>query len=52
MVFYLDYLYFNEFSNFLFTEGELEAEWLTAAGFPQLIKPFEQVNKLYIKKYI
>ncbi|XP_011191310.1 rho GTPase-activating protein conundrum [Zeugodacus cucurbitae] len=25
-----------------YEEGELEAEWLVAAGFPQLIKPFEQ----------
>ncbi|TMW44502.1 hypothetical protein DOY81_010418 [Sarcophaga bullata] len=25
-----------------YEEGELEAEWLIAAGFPQLTKPFEQ----------
>ncbi|XP_054738258.1 rho GTPase-activating protein conundrum [Anastrepha obliqua] len=25
-----------------YEEGELEAEWLVAAGFPQLTKPFEQ----------
>lgn len=31
-----------------FAEGELEAEWLIAAGFPQLTKPFEQVHFLFI----
>lgn len=29
--------------NFSFTDGELEAEWLVAAGFPQLTKAFQEV---------
>lgn len=35
----LIFLYFTIY----FSEGEFEAEWLIAAGFPQLTKPFEQV---------
>ena len=27
-----------------FLEGELEAEWLVSAGFPELTKPFEHVR--------
>jgi hypothetical protein len=29
---------------FKYQDGELEAEWLRAAGFPQLTQAFEQVN--------
>lgn len=30
--------------NFHFIDGELEAEWLVAAGFPQLTKAFQEVR--------
>lgn len=33
-----------------FLDGELEARWLVAAGFPDLTKPFEQVSFTKQKK--
>ncbi|KAH8384176.1 hypothetical protein KR200_007158 [Drosophila serrata] len=27
-----------------YEDGEMEAEWLISAGYPELTKPFEQVN--------
>lgn len=35
----------------LFTDGELEAEWLVAAGFPQLTKAFQEVFINIYTKY-
>jgi len=28
-------------------DGEMEAEWLVSAGYPELTKPFEQVSLSY-----
>lgn len=28
-----------------YVDGEMEAEWLISAGYPELTRPFEQVNK-------
>lgn len=30
-----------------FTDGELEAQWLVAAGFSQLTKAFQEVNRIH-----
>ncbi len=31
-----------------FIDGELEAQWLVAAGFSQLTKAFQEVSQIYI----
>lgn len=36
------------FINLCYTDGEMEAEWLISAGYPELTRPFEQVRKLSI----
>ncbi|KAH8292644.1 hypothetical protein KR054_004086 [Drosophila jambulina] len=28
----------------IYEDGEMEAEWLISAGYPELTKPFEQVS--------
>lgn len=35
---------FNDNFLLFFADGELEAEWLVAAGFPHLTKAFEEVR--------
>lgn len=34
--------------SFPFADGELEAEWLVAAGFPHLTNAFEQVSVSFL----
>uniref|UniRef100_B5DUG3 Uncharacterized protein, isoform A n=1 Tax=Drosophila pseudoobscura pseudoobscura TaxID=46245 RepID=B5DUG3_DROPS len=34
-----------------YEDGEMEAEWLVSAGYPELTKPFEQVSLLYLLSY-
>lgn len=38
----------NNNISFHFTDGELEAEWLIAAGFPQLTKAFQEVFHFFL----
>lgn len=39
----ISFIFFVSFSAVAVIDGELEAEWLVAAGFPQLTKAFEEV---------
>lgn len=45
-LFYVTNKYSNRSFSISILDGELEAQWLISAGFPQLVRAFEQVTEV------